>query len=311
MIDALILITNSLFASVRMAAPLTFAGIGESVGQTTGVVNIGVEGMMLSGAFTCFLVVSYTNSTVLGILAAMLIGTLFGLLHAYVSVTAKQDQTISGLAINFLILGLTSFFFLVLYGQATTLPNVKTLATLEIPLLSKIPVLGPAFFAHDAMTYILYITIIAVTVFLKKTDYGVNLIAVGENPSAADTAGISVTRTRYLASMFNGLMCGLAGSYMMVVTFGFYIENITAGRGYIALAAVTLGRRNPVAVFFVSLLIGLSEGLQFTLQSIGVPIPSQVFTMLPYLVAVGVLLFSIGRSKDPSSLGLPYDRNER
>lgn len=305
------LITNTLFASVRMAAPLTFAGIGESVAQTSGVLNIGVEGTMLAGAFMSFLLVSYTGSVILGVLAGMLIGMIFGLLHAFISVSAKQNQTISGLAINFLVLGLTSFFFLVLFGNATTLPSVKTLQPIPLPLLSKIPLIGPAFFTHDILTYLLYIIIILVTIFLKRTDYGTQLAAVGENPRAADTAGINVTRMRYLASMFNGLMCGLAGAYMMVVLFGFYIENLTAGRGYIALAAVTLGRRNPVAVFFVSLLIGLTESLQFTLQSIGVPIPSQIFTMMPYLVAVAVLLLSIGRSNDPKGLGLPYDRNER
>ncbi len=309
--NALSLITNLLFASVRMAAPLTFAGIGESVGQTAGILNIGVEGMMLAGAFASFLLVSQSGSVLLGIVAAILAGMIFGLLHAYISVTAKQNQTISGLAINFLVLGLTSFFFLVLFGKAATLPNIETLPVLPVPLLSQIPVIGPAFFAHDILTYIMYALIVIVTIYLKKSDYGTSLSAVGENPRAADTAGIPVTRTRYFAALFNGAMCGFAGAYMMVVSFGFYIENITAGRGYIALAAVTLGRRHPVAVFFVSLLIGLTEGLQFTLQSIGVPIPSQWFTMMPYLVAVIVLLFSIGRSNDPAGLGRPYDRNER
>jgi simple sugar transport system permease protein len=307
----MILITTSLFAAVRMAVPLTYAGIGESVAQTSGVLNIGVEGMMLSGAFFSFLVTSYTGSILIGVLAGMLAGMLFGVLHAYISVTAKQNQTISGLAINFLVLGLTSFLFLVFFGDATSLPSVETLPVIPLPLLSKIPVIGSAFFSHDILTYILYIVIILSTIYLKKTDYGTRMEAVGENPRAADTAGINVNKIRYLSSLFNGLMCGLAGSYMMVVQFGFYIENLTAGRGYIALAAVTLGSRNPVAVFFVSLLIGMTEGLQFTLQSIGVPIPSQVFSMMPYLVAVVVLLLSIGRSKDPAALGQPYDRMER
>ncbi|HHU04497.1 MAG TPA: ABC transporter permease [Fastidiosipila sp.] len=311
MSNTMILITTSLFAAVRMAVPLTYAGIGESVAQTSGVLNIGVEGMMLSGAFFSFLVTSYTGSILIGVLAGMLAGMLFGVLHAYISVTAKQNQTISGLAINFLVLGLTSFLFLVFFGDATSLPSVETLPVIPLPLLSKIPVIGSAFFSHDILTYILYIVIILSTIYLKKTDYGTRMEAVGENPRAADTAGINVNKIRYLSSLFNGLMCGLAGSYMMVVQFGFYIENLTAGRGYIALAAVTLGSRNPVAVFFVSLLIGMTEGLQFTLQSIGVPIPSQVFSMMPYLVAVVVLLLSIGRSKDPAALGQPYDRMER
>lgn len=311
MSKSLILLTSSLFAAVRMAVPLSYAGIGESVAQTSGVLNIGVEGMMLSGAFFSFFMTFYSGSVVLGILFGMLAGMVFGLLHAYISVTAKQNQTISGLAINFLVLGLTSFFFLVFFGDATSLPSIETLPVLPIPLLSRIPVIGPAFFSHDILTYILYLVMVLSTIYLKKTDYGTRLEAVGENPRAADTAGINVNKTRYLASMFNGLLCGLAGSYMMVVQFGFYIENLTAGRGYIALAAVTLGRRNPIAVFFVSLLIGMTEGLQFTLQSIGVPIPSQIFSMMPYLVAVIVLLLSIGRSNDPQTLGQPYDRMER
>ena len=140
----------------------------------------------------------------------MLAGMLFGVLHAYISVTAKQNQTISGLAINFLVLGLTSFLFLVFFGDATSLPSVETLPVIPLPLLSKIPVIGSAFFSHDILTYILYIVIILSTIYLKKTDYGTRMEAVGENPRAADTAGINVNKIRYLSSLFNGLMCGLA-----------------------------------------------------------------------------------------------------
>lgn len=306
-----IIIEKLLQSSVKMAAPLTFLGIGESVSEKSGVLNIGVEGIMLMGAFTSFIVYYFTGNLVLGILAAMIISGIIGMIQGFLTISCKGNQTIVGLAINFLLLGVTSFIFLLFFGDSVELPSVNILPTIDIPILSSIPLIGPVLFSQDILVYIMYAMIFISFFIFYKTEWGVQLEAVGENPGAADTAGLNVFKIRYLSCFINGVLTGLGGAYMTVSQFGFFSENITAGRGYIALAAVTLGRRNPLLVFFASLIIGFTESLQYTLQSMNFAIPSQMFTMLPYVIAVIVLLLSIGKDNNPSSLGIPYDRNER
>ncbi|WP_100065868.1 ABC transporter permease [Miniphocaeibacter massiliensis] len=307
----LIIVEKLLQSSIKMAAPLTFVGIGESISEKSGILNIGVEGMMLTGAFSSFIIYYFTGNLLLGILMSMVISGIIGIVQGFLAISCKGNQTIIGLAINFLLLGVTSFIFLMFFGDSVDLPSVNILPVIKIPLLSSIPIIGKVLFHQDILVYILY-AIISVSCFIfYKTEWGVQLEAVGENPSAADTAGLNIFRIRYLACFINGILCGLGGAYMTVSQFGFFSENITAGRGYIALAAVTLGRRNPALVFCASLVIGFTESLQYTLQSMNFGIPSQVFTMLPYIIAVVVLLLSIGKDNNPRSLGIPYDRNER
>jgi len=310
-IGAIALITAYLAAAVKMSTPLVLAGIGETISEKAGILNISVEGNMLAGAFAGFIVTYNTHNLFLGILAGMAGGMLVSLLHGIMSVKVKADQTIVGLALNFLVLGLTSFLFFMAFGRTDRLPSCITIAKTEIPVLSKIPVIGPALFSQDLFVYVALLSVIIVALIFYKTEWGVNIHAVGEHPRAADTAGINVFGIRYLASMLNGLFGGLGGACMTLGQFGFFIENITAGRGYIALAVVILGRRNPLGVFVAALIIGFAEALQYNLQTLGVPIPSQVFTMFPYVVAVVVLLLSIGRSSDPAALGVPYERNQR
>lgn len=310
-IGAIALITAYLAAAVKMSTPLVLAGIGETISEKAGILNISVEGNMLAGAFAGFIVTYNTHNLFLGILAGMAGGMLVSLLHGIMSVKVKADQTIVGLALNFLVLGLTSFLFFMAFGRTDRLPSCITIAKTEIPVLSKIPVIGPALFSQDLFVYVALLSVIIVALIFYKTEWGVNIHAVGEHPRAADTAGINVFGIRYLASMLNGLFGGLGGACMTLGQFGFFIENITAGRGYIALAVVILGRRNPLGVFVAALIIGFAEALQYSLQTLGVPIPSQVFTMFPYVVAVVVLLLSIGRSSDPAALGVPYERNQR
>ena len=310
MISTLIL-EKLLQSSIKMGTPLTYVGLGESISQKSGILNIGVEGMMLTGAFSSFIIYYFSGNLILSIMMAMLISGIIGLIHGYLTITCKGNQTIVGLAINFFLLGLTSFIFLIFFGNSVELPSVKILPVRTIPILSKIPIIGPALFSQDILVYLLYILIFIVYFIFYKTEWGVQLHAVGENPSAADTAGLNIFKIRYLSCFINGIFSGLGGAYMTVAQFGFFSENITAGRGYIALAAVTLGRRHPVLVFLSSLVMGFTESLQYYMQSLNYPIPSQVFTMMPYVIAIFVLLFSIGKDSDPKGLGVPYDRNER
>ncbi|MDR1194744.1 MAG: ABC transporter permease [Peptococcaceae bacterium] len=308
---AIATITTFLAASVRMAAPLTIAGIGEACSERTGVINIGLEAIMLLGAFCGFMVTFWTASSGLGMLAGAGGGMLVALLHGVLSVKCRANQNIVGLALNFLVLGLTSFLFLKAFGQSTVLPTCATVPTRAIPLLSRLPILGKAIFNQNIFVYIMLILVVGVSALFYKTEWGVNMTAVGEHPRAADTAGLNVFRVRYMACALNGLLGGLAGTYVTLAQLGFFMEDVTAGKGYMALVAVILGRRDPLRIMLASLLIGFAEAMQFQLQTMGIPVPSQVFSTIPYVAAVFALLFSIGKSRDPAALGVPYERARR
>lgn len=305
-------IATLLAACLRMATPLTLAGLGEAYSERSGIMNIGVEAIMLCGAFAGFMATFWTGSVALGMLAAMAAGVLISLLHAVLSIKCLANQNIVGLALNFFALGLTSFLFLKAFGQSTTLPKLSVTAhTIAIPGLSKIPLLGPVLFNQNIFVYLMLVLVGVFMVLFYKTEWGVNLAAVGEHPRAADTAGLNVRGTRYVACLVNGLLGGLAGSYVTLTQLGFFMEDVTAGKGYMALVAVILGRRNPIGILLASLLIGFAEAMQFQLQTMGIPLPSQVFSTIPYVAAVLVLLFSIGKSSNPSALGVPYERDKR
>ncbi len=310
-IFSLTLITTFLAATVRMATPIALAGLGETISERAGISNLGVEAIMLSGSYFSFWAMFQYSNPLFGLLFGILGGIAVSLLHAWLSIYCKADQTIAGLALNFLILGLTSFLFLMQFGQTTTLPSIQTIGRMEIPLLSKIPVIGQAFFNQDPFVYMLLLFVVLILVLFYKTEWGVILKAVGENPRSADTAGLNVKKVRYTAAIANGLLGGLGGAYLSTVKLGFFQENLTSGKGYIALVAVILGRRNPVGVLAAALVIGSAEALQIRLQTLGSNIPSQLFAMFPYLVTILVLLFSIGKSHDPAALGVPYERDKR
>ena len=305
------LIAAYLTASLRMATPLTLAGLGESFSEKSGILNIGLEAIMLSGAFCAFITTFWTSNFTLGIIAGIIGGLIVSMIHAYLSINCKADQNIAGLSLNFLILGLTSFLFLKIFGKSTVLPKIDTVKAIKIPVLSDIPIIGQILFEQNIFVYIMFAAIAILCFIYYKTDWGINLHAVGEHPRAADTAGINVFQIRYIACMVNGMLGGFAGAYITLSQLGFFMENVTAGKGYMALVAVILGRRNPLGIFLSALLIGFADALQFNLQTMGYGIPSQVFSMLPYVAAVLVLLFSINQSSNPSSLGIPYERDKR
>lgn len=309
--DAFIIsIETFLAAALRQAAPLTLAGIGVAYAEKAGILNIGEEGIMLGGAFGGFIVAYFTNSLGLGLLGGILGGLFIAMLHGLMSIRFRANQTIVGLALNFFATGFTSFLFLLAFGKGSSLPSISKFTPISIPVLSQIPVIG-AFFRQNVLVYILYVAVIISCIIFYKTEWGVNLTAVGESPRAADNAGLHVYRVRYLTCAVNGIMGGLGGAYITLGQLGYFQEDIISGKGYIALVAVILGRRNPFLILLSAMLIGFADSLQFTLQAKGVPLPTQAFSMFPYLVAVLVLLFSIGKNVDPATLGIPYERDKR
>ena len=303
-----------LSAAVRMAIPLAYAALGEMISQKSGTINIGLEANMLGGAFLGFAVTYWTGSLPLGFLAGMIAGVCFSLLHAFFSIYLRQNQNVIGTALNLFALGLTSYMFQVIVNRtAGNYPQISTLPTLPIPLLCKIPLIGDAFFNKDIIAYLLYALIIVLVWFLNQTAWGLSLVSVGENPKAADTVGLPVFRIKYLAAAFNGLMSGLGGAYLVLGQLGMFSENVTSGRGYIALSLVVFGRRNPVGVCLAALFMGAANALQFKMQALGVDMPIQVFTGLPYVLTVLVLAISALKKTDadPAALGKPYIRTMR
>lgn len=307
-------LSSFLAAAVRMGVPLAYAALGETISQKSGTINISLEANMLAGAFLGFAVTYMTGSLLLGFVSGMLAGACFSLLHAFFSFYLRQNQNVIGTALNLFTLGLTSYMFQVIVNRTSgTYPQISTLSTLKIPFLGDIPLIGTAFFNKDVVTYLLYALMVGMLWFLKKTAWGLSLISVGENPQAADTVGLPVFRIKYLAAAFNGLMCGLGGAYLVLGQLGMFSENVTSGRGYIALSLVVFGRRHPVGVCLSALFMGAANALQFNMQVLGVSLPTQFFTGLPYVLTVVVLSISAIKKtdSDPAALGKPYIRTMR
>lgn len=308
-------LTSFLAAAVRMGVPFAYASLGETISQKSGLINIGLEANMLCGSFFGFAAAYATSSNLfIGFVTAALSGMIISLVHAFFSIYLRQNQNVVGTALNMLALGVTSFFYQLLVNHyATSYPQINTLPTIAIPGLSAIPVIGEAFFRNDIVTYLVYFIVILMLLFLKKTAWGLSLISVGENPQAADTAGLPVFRIRYLAAAFNGMMSGIGGAYLTLGQLGVFSENVTSGRGYIALSLVVFGRRHPLGVFFASIFIGATNALQFKMQALGVKMPTQFFTGLPYILTVVVLIISAIKKNDsdPQALGKPYVRTMR
>lgn len=297
-------------AMIRMSVPLTFASLGETVCERAGIINIGIEGSLLGGAFFGYLATYHTGSLLIGFLAGIAAGIIINLIHAVLSIYLCQDQTVCGVALNILSLGFITFLFTLSDSSAGTV-SIDTLQSISVPLLSRIPVIGRILFQNDLIVYIMFALIILLMIFFNKTFWGMSLDSIGENPKAADTAGIHVSRWKYAAEIFCGAMCGIGGAYLTLVQVGRYTNNVTSGRGYIALAIVVFGRRSPLGVFLASLFFGAANALQFRLQNMGIPLPTQFFTGLPYLMTIFALLITAGRGSDPKSLGKPYVRSAR
>ncbi|MEJ1931549.1 ABC transporter permease [Nostoc sp. NIES-2111] len=303
-------LSDYLIASINLAVPLAFAALGGMYSERSGVLNIALEGMLLTGAFTSALATFYTNNPWLGLLSALIAGGLVGLLHAFLCVSLYVNQLVSGLAINLVAAGLTSFFArLVFQGNSTQrLPGIEVI---NIPFLSDIPLLGALLFQRDILVYLLLILILVSSYILFNTSFGLTLRAVGEYPQAAATTGVSVSKVRYLAVIISGCLASLGGADLALVQIRFFSENMSAGKGFIAIAALIFGRWHPIGSTLACLLFGATEALQLRIQALGANIPYQFLAMLPYAIAIFALLGLASKSKPPQGLGVPYSPENR
>jgi len=303
-------LTTFLSAAVRLAMPLMYAGLGETISEKSGLLNIGMEGVMISGAFFSFVGAWFSGSLLVGLLSGMLGGIMVSALHALLTIRLAKDQSVTGLAVNMLMLGVTSFLYKLL-STGQSYQQVGTLPTLALPLLSKIPLIGEAFFNRDLLTYVLYLLLLLVWLFYRKTDLGLSFMSIGENPRAAASAGIPVHRYQWIVMLLNGLLGGVGGAYLVLVQLGVFTVEMTSGRGYIALATVILGRYTPFGMFGAALLFGAANALQIRLQTIGVSISPYLLNILPYAITLVAMLMAIGKNNQPEALGKPYIKGSR
>ncbi len=296
-----------LFGSLSLAVPLIFGALGGVISERVGVVNVAIEGQLLAGAFTSAMVASLTNSPILGLVAAMIAGVLVSFVLAAFSIKYFVDQVIVGVVLNVLVTGVTGFLFSqVLAPNAETLNQPPRFDRINIPLLSEIPILGPVLFRQTLIVYIMYIAVAAVYFGIFHTKWGLRLRAVGEHPQAADTVGINVSSTRFWNVSLAGAIAGLGGAYFTLGSVGAFGKEMTAGAGFIALAAVIFGRWDPIRATLAALLFGFASNLQNVLSIIGSPVPSEFMLMLPYLVTIFAVAGLVGRSRGPAAAGKPY-----
>lgn len=297
-----------LASTIRLSIPILLAGIGGVFMARSGIVNIGIEGTMLFGALAGVLGSFYWNTPLAGAIMAVVIGGLVGLLFSYLIVSIGADQIVMGMAINLLALGLTTTVFRVIFGVSTTPPSVAMFSPIKIPLLGDLPIIGPAFFQHAVLVYLAYILVPLAAWILFKTVIGLRIRAVGENPKAADTVGINVYKIRYGTCILGGMLSGLAGAYISICQLNQFTENMTAGKGFIALAAVIFGKWNPWGVLVAALLFGAGDALQLRLQLQHSDIPYQFLLALPYILTILVLAGVGGKATAPASSGKAYKR---
>jgi len=291
--------------------PFVLAGQGTMLSGRTGVFNVAQEGIMLVGAAVGFLVSYLSGSVTMGVIVAMLVGGLFGLVLAYFTTTLKMDQFVVGLALFFIGLGLSSLLPKIVIGVTLTPPLIPTLKEIDIPLLSSIPFIGPILFKQNILVYFSILLSIALWYFLFKTNLGLKLRSVGENPKASDSLGINVIRHRYVASIIGGMLMGLAGAYLPMVYTGTFTDLMVKGRGWLAIALTFFGGWSPLPILYGSLFFAGVEVLSYRMQVGGSIIPYQFLLMLPYVATIIVMIFTFGKARVPAFLGQNYDRERR
>ncbi len=300
-------ITGILASMIRLATPYIYAAIGETFGQKSGVLNLGVDGVMLISAFTSYYIVLQTGNLFLAMLVTIIIGAIMGLLMALISVTLHAEQGISGIGIFLFGLGLSDLLFQKLVGTAKPITGFQDIA---IPVLSKIPILGEVLFKHSLLVYGAYILIPIAWFVLNKTTFGLNIRAVGENPAAADSLGVNVALVRYKTLIIGGILSAIAGASLSIALLNVFQQNLTNGLGFIAVALVYFGAWRPFYVLLGSLIFSFVNALQVWIQVLGIPIPSDIAVMMPYVLTLLVLVISAGKTRAPTALTKPYERNE-
>lgn len=304
--NSLILLIGLLAATLRVATPLLLAMVGVVYSERSGVINIGVEGIMLFGAFWAVAISYYTTSAWLGLLGATLIGGLLGLVHAWTSVSLKANQIVTGVAINLLAVGVTNYLLIAFWQQPGASPLVSAISVVRVPFLADLPVVGQLFASQNALTYFSLLVVAIAQIILFHTPLGLRIRAVGEHPLAADTVGINVSAIRYGCVIFSGLMAGLAGAALSLGQLSFFTKQMTQGRGFIALGAMIFGKWTPLGGLGACLLFGFADALQLVLQAKGIPIPSDLLMSIPYVFTLVALAGFVGRAVAPAAIGRPY-----
>lgn len=300
-------IIGILASGIRLATPYLYAAIGETFGQRSGVLNLGVEGQMLLGAFASFYIVFITGDLWLGILAAILVGAVMGLAMAFVTVNLQAEQGISGIGFYLFGLGLSDLLFQRLLG---TVETVSGFSKVNIPFLSEIPFLGEIFFQQNLLVYLAFALVPLSWFMLNKTTLGLKIRAVGEHPEAADSLGVSVARVRYFTITLGGILSAVAGASLSIALLNVFQQNMTSGLGFIAVALVYFGGWRPWGVLGGALLFSMVNSLQLWVQVLGLPIPSDIAVMMPYVLTILALIVAVTRVRAPSALTKPFGRGD-
>ena len=298
-------LTGMLQATVVRAVPIALAAMAGILCERVAVINIGIEGMLLAGAFAGALFGSIFGNF-FGLILAVLVGGFFGFILALLVVTFRVDQIIAGVAINIFVLGITSFLTSHLLKSNPELNDAPVFKSINLPVLSDIPVLGPVLFKQNIFVYFSIFIVIISTYYLFKTAYGLRARAVGEHPKAAETLGISVLKTRFHHVIMGGMIAGFGGAWFTLGSVGRFDEGMTGGRGFIGLAAMIFGRWHPVGALFAALIFGFADSLQQKLAILRTPIPSEFLAMAPYLVTIIVVAGIVGNAKPPQAIGQAY-----
>ena len=304
-------ISGLIGATMRMATPIIFATLGEILTERAGVLNLGIEGIMLMGAMTGFLVTFNSGSIWAGVLAAAMIGMLLGLLMAFLAVNLGLSQHVAGLGITLFATGLAMFVYRLHFGSPTVPPTIDPFKQITLPLLAKIPIIGPGLFTQYSLTYIAWLLIPAMSILLYKTRLGLKIRTVGENPVVADTVGVNVTLTRTLCLVFGGALMGIGGAFLTLAHQNMFLIDVIGGRGWVAIAMVIFGNWDPFKGALGALIFGFLDGLQLRLQGLGIAISFHLFLMIPYLLTIVALISVSRKASVPAGLLKPYRREEK
>ncbi len=306
------IILGILHSGIRLATPYLFASIGETISQRAGVLNLGVEGIMLMGAFFGFYATMQTGNPWIGLLAALIVGAMMGLLMAIASITFQAQQGISGIGLFMFGAGVSSLLFKTMVGNVVSVNGFSelTFCVSDTLCLSKIPVLGDIFFSHSIVTYAAFALVPFTAWMLNETTWGLNIRSAGQNPEAVDSLGVSVTAVRYAAVIVGSALAGIAGASLSISLLGLFQENMTNGMGFIAVALVYFGSWKPRGVLLGALLFSTINALQLWVQVLDLNIPSDVAVMLPYLLTIIALALPFRRSMQPAALTKPFKRGE-
>lgn len=299
-------------AIVRMTTPLLLAAMGSLLAEKSGVVTFSMEGMMLMGAVGGIIGSGVTGNVWLGVLLAILFGVSVGLIYAIMAVSVGAHQIVTSVGLNLGALGLSAVLYPLVFKRGEeviqTVIRVPSMPIVKIPILGDIPFFGNVFFNHLPPVYVSYLLVPLVWYVLYRTSWGLKVRAVGEHPHAADTVGISVAKVRYATILFAGAWSGLAGAFLSIGLLGSYMENMTAGRGFIAYTAIVFGKWEPINVLLGTLLFGMADALQLRIQALGIGIPYQFLVMFPYVVTMVALISFVGKASWPASYGNPFRR---